>query len=155
MLQLLDPSGRPYPAAQVRGLDLLGVRFSRTDIDTRDNPFYPYLPREVDRELDAALDARAAGSDRRLLLVVGNAMDGKSRSLAEAVHRHPRLRNWLLLRPAVNAALDEVVELMPASEVLVWLDDLDRYLPLISVDQLRRLLSRPGLAVLATIRRSD
>jgi hypothetical protein len=152
LLQLIDPSGRPYPAAQIPGLDLLGVRFSRTDIDTGGDPFYPYMPREVDSELDAALDARAAGSDKRLLLVVGNAMAGKSRSLAEAVRRHARLRSWLLLRPEVNAALEEAVDLGAASEMLVWLDDLDRYLPRISADLLRRLLSRSGLAVLATIR---
>jgi hypothetical protein len=83
LLQLVDPCGRPYPALRVPGLGWLGVRLARTDIDTRGDPFYPYVPRDVDRELDAALDARAAGADRRVLLLVGDAMAGKSRCLAE------------------------------------------------------------------------
>ena len=152
LLQLVDPKGCPYTPLQINGLDSLGVRFSRSDIDTRGDPFYPYVSRDVDDELADALDDRAAAADPRMLILAGDAMAGKSRSLAEAVRRHPVVSKWLLLRPAIGAPLEDVVLLAGTCEALVWLDDLDEYLPWLTVDQLRRLLRRPGLALLATIR---
>lgn len=134
------------------GLDELGVRRSRTDIDTGGDPFYRYVKRDRDTELDVALNERSAGKDARMLLLTGDAMAGKSRVLAEAVRRNPELRGWTLIRPPAQAPLEHAIDLAGKTSVLLWLDDLDRYLPAISRDQLRDLLGHRGIAVLATIR---
>ena len=73
---LLDRTGRPYPVEAVSELRRIGTRLARTDIDLWSDPYYPYLPRGIDGDLDAALDRRADDSDRRLLLLVGGAMTG-------------------------------------------------------------------------------
>jgi len=151
LVSLLDAVGRPYPVNRVPDLGLLGTRLSRTDIDTYGDPFYPYLTRDTDHELDAALDARASGTDPRLLLLAGVAMAGKSRSLAEALRRHLALSNWLLVPPLPEANLDAIVELYPGNIVL-WLDDLEKYLPRLNADQLRRVLAREGVVVVSTVR---
>jgi Trypsin-like peptidase domain len=139
--------------AATLGLDYLGVRPSRADIDTGGDPFYRYIARDVDSELDAALDKRAAAEDLRMLVVAGDAMAGKSRSLAEAVRRHPDLRTWPLIRPPTEAPLEHAIDLTGRTKVLVWLDDLERYLPAIRPEQLQSLLANREIAVLATIRR--
>jgi hypothetical protein len=151
LVSLLDETGRPYRAYRVPDLGLLGTRLSRTDINTRGDPFYPYLARDTDPELDTALDARARGADPRLLLLVGVAMAGKSRSLAEALRRHPALSNWLLVPPLPEANLDAIVDLYPGNIVL-WLDDLDKFLPRLNADRLRRVLDRQSVAVVSTVR---
>ena len=151
LVSLLDEAGRPYRVDRVPDLGLLGTRLSRTDIDTRGDPFYPYLARDTDHELDTALDARARGADPRLLLLAGVAMAGKSRSLAEALRRQSTLSKWLLVPPLPEADLDKIVELYPENIVL-WLDDLEGFLPRLNADRLRRVLARQGVAVAATVR---
>ena len=156
LLELVDQRGRPYTPQKLPGLDRLGVRFARSDIIRgRENRYYPYTRRLVDRTLDDALGARTTGSDTRVLLLEGDAMAGKSRSLAEAVRRHRTASTWLLLKPRAGAPLDEVIGFAGGSNALVWLDDhLEEHLGSVSTDQFRRLL-RPGLAVVATIRRDQ
>jgi Trypsin-like peptidase domain len=133
-------------------LDDLGVRPSREDIYTGGDPFYRYVERDVDSKLDAALDKRVAAADPRMLVLHGDAMAGKSRGLAEAVRRHRDLRTWTLIRPPTQVPLEHAIDVAGKAKVLLWLDDLDRYLPAIRSDQLRGLLMNQGIAVLATIR---
>jgi WD40 repeat protein len=152
LLSVFDPAGRPYRVRDVPSLDVLGTRKARTDIDLQGDPYYPYVRREVDVELDSALDACASGGDRRMLLLVGDAMAGKSRCLAEAVRRHPVVSAWPMLRPRVDTDLEQVAVLARDGGGVMWLDDLDRYLPRVDGGQLHRILARPRFIVVATIR---
>jgi non-ribosomal peptide synthetase-like protein len=89
------------------------------------DPDPPYVRREVDELLDQALD------QHRFVLVVGSSKAGKSRSAFEAVRR--RFPASPLAVPAGNAStLAELVGDAPVgtdwSPLVLWLDDLDRYL---------------------------
>lgn len=150
LISLLDEAGRPYRVDRVPDLGRMGVRLSRTDVDTHGDPFYPYLSRDSDHELNDAVDARARGADQRILLLVGVAMAGKSRCLAEAL-RQSELLNWLLVPPLPEADLDKIVDLYPGN-IVIWLDDLERFLPRLNADRLARMLARQGVAVVATVR---
>jgi hypothetical protein len=152
LLTLFDEAGRPYRARDVPALDMLGTRRARTDIELRGDPYYPYVRRDLDAMLDAALDARARGEDHRILLLAGDAMAGKSRSLAEAVRRHSVISTWRLLSPRLDANLEQVAELAHGSGTVIWLDDFNRYLPRINPDRMRKVLCCSQLIVVATIR---
>ncbi|WP_175439156.1 hypothetical protein [Streptomyces vilmorinianum] len=85
-----------------------------------------YIPRDHDHVLRRALrETRAAGG---MLLLVGEPSTGKSRSAHEAVRAE--LPGWWLLRPKDTAALEELADAAPpaAPGLVVWLDDLDRFL---------------------------
>jgi predicted negative regulator of RcsB-dependent stress response len=151
LLALLDPAGRPYPVAGVPELEDFGTRRSRTDVDTRGDPYYAYIPREVDQVLREALDRRAGGTERRALLLVGDAMTGKSRTLAEALRRHPLLAGRPLLAPHRDADLGKVVRLAAACGGVVWLDDVNTYTTGLDA-AIRALPDTPGVVLAATLR---
>ena len=153
LLSLLAPTGRPWTARAVPELGDLGTRRSRRDIDTRGNPYYPYIARDIDDELRAALDRRVAGGERRALVLVGEAMAGKTRTLAAALHAHDPLGDWPLLRPHQSAPLRRVVG-GGRSRAVIWLDDVTGYTNGLD-EALRALLATPDRVLLATLRTDE
>jgi Tfp pilus assembly protein PilF len=152
LLDHLDDAGRPYEVGRIDDLRDLGVRLSRTDIDTRGNPFYPYVRRAVDDELQEALNRRVRGVDQRVVLIVGSAMSGKSRTGAEALRENAVITEWALLIPDRAVDLRELDDIISHEGAVLWLDDLDRYLPRIDRDLLRAWCARANLLVVATLR---
>ncbi|MCE6999060.1 DUF4062 domain-containing protein [Saccharothrix sp. S26] len=88
----------------------------------------PLLPPYIPRTADADLDRAVAGGG--LVVVEGNSAAGKTRSAWEAVRRNAPSHGWRsVLVPRDGAALRLVVESgEPLRDVVVWLDDLERYL---------------------------
>jgi TPR repeat protein len=156
LLAVLDEAGRPYAVGEIPDMGRLGPRRSRTDIDTRGDPYYPYVTREVDRQLAGAMDDRVHGRDRRVLLIVGRAMTGKSRTAARAVMTHPAISQMRLLRPHVHSDWAEVVELATsfalAGGAVLWLDDAQTHLSRLDGEQVRSLTNIAGLVAVGTIR---
>ncbi len=152
LLAVWDDTGRPSTAGEISNLELLGVRKARRDIDTQGDPYYPYITRTLDAELRAGLDARAAGSDNRVLLLMGDAMSGKSRTGANAVITHPILSRRALLVPQAMADLVDVAELTPPQGAVLWLDDVNTFQAGLNPGVVRVLLTHPGLVVVATLR---
>jgi hypothetical protein len=111
-----------------------------------------YVPRDLDAKLDTAL-ARALAQGG-LVLLHGDSTAGKSRTAFEAMRRLPG-RLWLLVprqRGSLRALLDGGIKLR---DVIVWLNDLERYLGVdgLDVGLLRRLISGDRrVLVLATMR---
>lgn len=151
LLALLNPAGRPYTVAEVPELGNLGIRRSRTDIDTHGDPYFPYVRRDIDHVLRDALDRRLNGTDRRMLLLIGDAMAGKSRTLAEALYRHPALSARPLLVPHRDTDLRQAVELAAANGGVLWLDDVNTYATGLG-EVVRALAGTPGVIVTATLR---
>ncbi|WP_210857415.1 hypothetical protein, partial [Micromonospora sp. M51] len=109
----------------------------------------PYLAREADKELDWLV---ASGG---VILVHGRAAAGKTRTAYEAINR--LRRDDGLLVPESGRALRELVDSgEELRDVVVWLDDLERYLTPQGLDRgvLERLCppGRSDVVVLATIR---
>ena len=152
LLAVWDQRGRPPAVRQVTQLDVFGARKARTDIDTHGDPYYPYVGRQLDRDIAEVLDRRAAGTERRVLLLVGEAMTGKSRTGAHALQVHPALSARPLLVPQQGADLREVVELAPAGGAVLWLDDLNTFAAGLSPGAVRYWQTRPGVVVVATLR---
>ena len=151
LLAVLDPAGRPYAAAEAPDLAALGIRRSRTDVETHGDPYYPYVRRDLDQILRDALDRRARETERRALLLVGDAMTGKSRTLMESLRRHPVLAGWPLLVPQRNADLRIVVERAAGRGGVVWLDNASTYTTGLD-SAVRALADTPGVMVAATLR---
>ena len=146
LLAVWDQCGRPPAVHQVTGLYMFGARKARTDIDTRGDPYYPYVARQLDRDIAVALDRRVSGADRRVLLLVGEAMTGKSRTGAHALQAHPAVSGLPLLIPQQGADLRETVELAPAGGAVLWLDDLNTFAAWLSPGTVRywQSLARHG-----------
>jgi Flp pilus assembly protein TadD len=98
----------------------------------------PYIARPaVDRAVDEAAGTLVGGPGRtggvdRLMLVVGPSKAGKTRAALEGLRRHGRLADAPLLVPR-SGRLDDLARLDPplpvaADPVVLWLDDLERYL---------------------------
>jgi TolA-binding protein len=151
VLDHVDSSGRPWLVGDA-DLEVFGCRRARTDIDLHGNPYHPYVMRDLDRDLGAALSRRVEGTERRVLLLVGEAMTGKSRTLAHALQSRPDLSTWPLLVPTYAADLQEVAGLAPATGAVLWLDDVNLYARGLSHGVVRYWQNRPGLVVLATLR---
>ncbi|GGM22744.1 hypothetical protein GCM10007977_024920 [Dactylosporangium sucinum] len=108
----------------------------------------PYVPRDLDADLRAALTA-AAGQGGFVLLIGGSSV-GKTRALYEAVRAE--LREWWLLHPADAPAITAYAE-VPAPRAVVWLDELQRYLNHadgLPIGVLQRLITA-GTVVVATL----
>jgi tetratricopeptide (TPR) repeat protein len=153
LLEWSDTAGRPSTAGVSEDLHrVFGVRKSRTDIDTHGDPYFPYADRSLDPAITLALDRRVSRAETRVLLLVGEAMTGKSRTGAHALQGHLVLAGWPLLVPQHTADLKQVVELAPDTGAVLWLDDLNTYAAWLSPGVVRYWQSRPGLVVVATLR---
>ncbi|MDD9206389.1 trypsin-like peptidase domain-containing protein, partial [Georgenia sp. 10Sc9-8] len=161
-LKVLDEAGRPPLGGQVDA-GIFGARKARTDIDLHGDPYYPYVPREADSLVAAALGARIEGSDHRLLLLVGEAMAGKSRTGAHALQTHPATQHLPLLVPTAGPCLEQVADLAallctdangPGGAVL-WLNDLNEYYAWLTETMAFQWREAPGLIVVATVRRDE
>jgi hypothetical protein len=144
----LRPDGSPLCLDEVADLGVLGVK----PADLLGEPAYlTYVPRDDDSRLRRKLQETEAA--RQMLLVVGDAGSGKTRSAAQAVRA--RCGSYRLLRP-VPGQLAELVDLPLADLVpaVVWLDDVEEYQHSALAATLRRLLGA-GLVVVGTIRRAE
>ena len=117
----------------------------------------PYVPRTRD-ELDSRL--RAALQPGRLVLVVGPSKSGKTRTAFEAARQcWPQARLLAPIPAGLNRLVTHPRHENTADPIVVWLDDLQRFLtgtdPLTPA-RLTNLLSRPGPTVaLATLRQEE
>jgi hypothetical protein len=136
-----------HPAAELRSLPA-----GESGVDLPEE-VPVYVPRDKDAEVDAAL---ARGG---LVVLVGDSTAGKSRAAYEAVRRLADDRRLLVphnresLRRLLNGG-------MKVRDVVVWLDDLERYLggtDGLDVGLLRRLVGDGSrrVVVLATMRASE
>ncbi|WP_426503089.1 tetratricopeptide repeat protein [Dactylosporangium sp. McL0621] len=117
---------QPHPTGAVRVRQarprLLGVHATiKAPGSTGEMP--PYVPRDLDAELHAAIQAAAA--DGGFVLLLGGSSVGKTRALYEAIHAE--LPEWWLLHPADSPAITVHAE-TPTPRTVVWLDELQRYL---------------------------
>ena len=121
------------PIAGVRDADptLLGVDPAAEQqlLPGKDVP--EYLPREVDGELDRAIEAALAGTGRWIAIAVGSSKVGKSRAMFETLRRQAEIADITLLAPVDHAALLEMLEpgQVPAvsGRSALWLDDLEPF----------------------------
>jgi hypothetical protein len=147
----LTQEGVPATAAAVAEPGVFGVHTAVAE-DLRGGPLPKYLPRQCDAELDMACDESVA-EGRRLVLVVGDSAAGKSRSAAEAVHRHPTLGARRLVVPLLDGGLNRLLDAVSLDGTLVWLDDLDKHVARgLDTATCHRLLDHGDVVVIATIR---
>jgi energy-coupling factor transporter ATP-binding protein EcfA2 len=145
LLARLEVPGRGQALPRVRdaSVDQWRVHAARTLV--------PYIPRDAETAVDAALSAR------RPILLVGHSMAGKTRLAAERLnHLMPDAQ---LLAPRPGPALRDLVvdARLDMTGVVVWLDDLERFLrgdSALDVGLLEQMV-RAGAAVVATIRLSE
>jgi TPR repeat protein len=150
----LTEEGVPAAAADVVEPSVFGVHTAIAH-DVRGSPIPEYLPRQCDAEFDMACDESVA-EGRRLVLVVGDSAAGKSRSAAEAVHRHPTLGARRLVVPLLDSGLIRLLDAVSLDGSLVWLDDLDKHIARgLDTATCLRLLDHYDVVVIATIRASE
>ena len=134
-------SGSTLPRVRDVSLEQLRVHESRVNV--------PYIKRDKESEVDAALSAQ------RPVLIVGNSMAGKTRLAAARVAAIFGDAVFLAPLPG-NALRDLLDEGFNIDGVVVWLDDVDRYLTgesWLDPGLIDRITSA-GARVVATIRRS-
>ena len=147
----LTQEGVPAAAADVLEPGLFGVHTAVAS-EIRGDPLPEYLPRHCDAELDIACDESVA-EGRRLVLIVGDSAAGKSRSAAEAIHRHPTLGARRLVVPLLDGGLNRLLDAVSLDGTLVWLDDLDKHVARgLDTATCHRLLDHYDVVVVATIR---
>lgn len=118
----------------------------------------PYVARTRDRDLATALTD--AAERKSLVLLVGPSKVGKTRTAFEAIRTYLPQAHLLFPRPGVFDRLVVHPRLRDSNDaVVVWLDDLDRYLthsnPL-TPSLLSRLVNRSGTTIaLATLRQEQ
>ncbi|NMI54260.1 tetratricopeptide repeat protein [Streptomyces sp. RLA2-12] len=112
----------------------------------------PYVQRDTDVELQRAL--RAASGVGGFVLLVGESTAGKSRSAYEAARRELPGHRLMLLSPGDLAV--GLTKLRPGSQVVVWLDDLERYVgPNRLTSPRLQVLRNMHAVVLATMRAEE
>ncbi len=126
------------PRVRDVGLGQLRVHAARVQI--------PYIERDQRDKLEEAVGLG------RAVLVVGHSMSGKTRLAAEVVKR--KFPDALLLNPESGKALQEMLDGgLDTAGVVVWLDDLERFLGVdgLTVGLLDRLITDRAIVV-STIR---
>jgi hypothetical protein len=140
-LEALTPDGR---LQLVRDASLESLRVHEASESV------PYVRRDVERLFNAALVAR------KPVLLVGHSMAGKTRLAAERIKAtYPES---IILVPASTATLRSLVEdELVTKDLVVWLDDLERFLKGDSGfdSALLARLVDGGAIVVATIRRNE
>lgn len=90
-----------------------------------------YLPRDKDSELDEALLEARRATEPWMIVLRGPSKSGKSRTLFEAAYRDEELRKAAVVAPRDQVALAELLDdglpKTPPGRVLLWLDDLERF----------------------------
>jgi tetratricopeptide (TPR) repeat protein len=94
-----------------------------------------YVVRDADVRLRSELASAAAGGPPALIVLVGPAKAGKSRTLYEALTSEPVLHDAVVVTPVdapalIDAVDPAAVEQLPPGPVVIWLDDLERFLSL-------------------------
>jgi hypothetical protein len=132
----------PLPAAAQADPLTLGIFPSRYADGSK---LGPYVPRSIDSDLVDAL------AQRGLVLVIGPARAGKSRSVYEAVLRS--MPDRLLLNPIDGEALRSIIgdPRLANEDAVWWLDDLDRHLSSLDGRSLNEILTG-GHIVVASLR---
>ncbi|MDA3627107.1 hypothetical protein OU415_16805 [Saccharopolyspora sp. WRP15-2] len=134
---------------KVRSVDnavMLGVH-KATPSRRGDGALPPYVPRDVDTELEAAFQAS--------ILIKGDSASGKTRTAYEFIRRtYP---DWRIAAPVDGTALRWIYTHGPRLDnTVLWLDDLERYIRNDGLDQvmLEDLLvgGRGRVVLVATIR---
>jgi tetratricopeptide (TPR) repeat protein len=123
------------PIATVCAVDpySIGVDIEQVQIQLQPGHDDRYLQRDCDEDLRRVLDETLADGKPRLIMLEGPPKAGKSRTLFEAVLRHPKLKTATLIAPTRKAGvLSWVLEPghMPSLQpdpVLLWLDDLEYF----------------------------
>ncbi len=148
----LDRAGRPWRVGQVPELADFGVRRARDDLTPPDQPYFPFVSRpEYSRVATAIKAALADASARRMILLVGESAVGKSRLAAEVVIGMPALAEYRLVRPKWELPIGDLPEVFRRGRVLLWLDDLHRYLASgLDAQQAEQLLANQRLITVAT-----
>jgi TPR repeat protein len=144
----LGPDGLPLRVADAP-LEAFGVK--RADVPG-EPPYLPYTRRDDDDELLQSL--RQAIDQSQMMLVVGGSAAGKSRSAAEAARS--LLASHRLVVPTTTG-FSRLLEL-PLDELgdlLVWLDDVERYEGRSLRDVLERILRSHSASAVGTIRRRE
>lgn len=139
------------PAGAVRVPDgrarLLGVH-AAIRVDGAAGELPPYVPRDLDADLCAALATAALAGG--FVLLMGGSSVGKTRALFEAVRA--ALPEWWLLHPADTPVIGAHAA-VPTPRTVLWLDELQRYLghPAgLTLGVLHRLITA-GTVVVATL----
>jgi nucleoside phosphorylase len=107
------------------------------------------LPTYVQRDFDDQLRGEIARGSRDgcFVILVGGSSTGKTRSLYEAVR--DAVPDWLLVHPTDNAEIADLLE-NPRLNVVLWLDELHRYLgstPPLTKRDMVKLVRRPTIVV--------
>jgi hypothetical protein len=94
----------------------------------------PYVRRAHDEDLAAAITGVAGSGRPGVVVVEGTSCAGKSRALFEAITGDPAVRQWQLVVPGEPAppdpaVLGDVVAAGVPAGTVVWLDELQRWLP--------------------------
>ena len=118
----------------------------------------PYVPRARDNDLATALTG--AVELNRMVLLVGPSKAGKTRTAFEAIRKHSPKARLLFPRPGMWSRLLVDPRLgCSGDSIIVWLDDLDRYLaspnPLTPTLLLQLTRRYDSVVVLATLRQEQ
>lgn len=94
----------------------------------------PYVRRAHDEDLAAAITGVAGSGRPGVVVVEGTSCAGKSRALFEAITGDPAVRQWQLVVPGEPAppdpaVLGDVVAAGVSAGTVIWLDELQRWLP--------------------------
>jgi TPR repeat protein len=144
----LGPDGLPLRVADAP-LEAFGVK--RADVPG-EPPYLPYTRRDDDDELLETL--RQAIDQSRMMLVVGGSAAGKSRSSAEAA-RSLLAGHRLVVPTTIGFSRLLELSLDELGDLLVWLDDVERYEGRSLRDVLDQLLHSHSATAVGTIRRRE
>jgi tetratricopeptide (TPR) repeat protein len=144
------PLGPDGGLPTVADVDMYDIGVSRSRYVTRTRPDPPYVRRSVDDELERVID------EEPFILLVGESKSGKSRTAFELLRRRRGSAAFVAPSgsPSAPVRLSEIGLPTSADRIVLWLDDVDRYLAPNGLDL--RVLSGleqhiPPMTVVATI----
>jgi hypothetical protein len=150
--------GRRFPRVGNVGLDILGVNPAIPATQDSADPagslvrktFPPYVLRDLDETLRAAMRGVREADGGGLFVLVGAPLSGKTRTAGEAIREI--LPDWNLFFPDSAGDLELVIESRRSfRNTVIWLDELDKYLEgehSLQPGSVRRLISSGVGAIL-------